>query len=123
MDILTYRRDLLRCQDVIAKTTGEKPILFRPPRGLTPTCLFAAKSLDLKTVLYSVEGGEWGYRKTSDAETIGKELARNLRPRDIVLLHDDNWKVPAVLDIILPTIKDRNIDIYHGVDRLTRTRG
>jgi peptidoglycan/xylan/chitin deacetylase (PgdA/CDA1 family) len=119
LNVLTYRRDLIRCQDVIEQTIGKKPVLFRPPRGLAPASLLAAKSIDLKTVLYSVEGGEWGYRKSCHAETIGEELSRALRPRDIVLLHDDNWKVPEVLDMILPVIKEHHIDTYHGVDYLT----
>jgi len=118
LSLLTYRRDLIKCQDVIEKTTGTKPTLFRPPRGITPASLLAAKSVDLKTVLYSIEGGEWGYRKSADAQTIGKELAKTLRPRDIVLLHDDNSKVPTILDIILPAIKDKKIDPYNGVNCL-----
>lgn len=118
LSFFTYRRDLIKCQDVIEKTIGTKPALFRPPRGINPTSLLAAKSLDLRTVLYSIEGGEWGYRKSSDAQTIGKELVKTLRPRDIVLLHDDNDKVPMILDIIMPSIKNKKIDTRNGVSSL-----
>jgi peptidoglycan/xylan/chitin deacetylase (PgdA/CDA1 family) len=114
----TYRRDLIKCQDIIEKTIGTKPTLFRPPRGINPTSLLAAKSLDLRIVLYSIEGGEWGYRKSSDAQTIGRELAKSLRPRDIVLLHDDNSKVPMILDIIMPAIENKKVDTRNGVNNL-----
>jgi len=118
LSFFAYRRDLIRCQDVIEKTIGIKPSLFRPPRGINLTSLLAAKSLDLRIVLYSIEGGEWGYRKSWDAQTIGRDLAESLRPRDIVLLHDDNSKVPMILDIILPAIKNKKVDIRNGVNSL-----
>lgn len=118
LKVFPYRHDIVKCQSVIEKTIGIKPILFRPPRGIAPASLLAAKSIGLKTVLYSNEGGEWGCRKSSDAQTIGKELSRTLRPQDIVLLHDDNSKVPAILDIIMPVIKERSIDTWSGVDYL-----
>jgi len=117
--LFTYRRDIIRCQGVIEKITGSKPQLFRPPRGLTLTSLLAARSVNLKTVFYSIEGGEWGYRKSADAQTIGEELVQTLRPRDIVLLHDDNPKIPAILDIIMPAMKENNIDTYNGVNGLS----
>jgi len=118
LKVLAYRQDLVKCQSVIEQTIGIKPVLFRPPRGFAPASLLAAKSIGLKTVLYSSEGGEWGYRKSSDAQTIGTELSRTLRPRDIILLHDDNSKVPTILDIIMPAIKERDIDTRNGVDYL-----
>jgi peptidoglycan/xylan/chitin deacetylase (PgdA/CDA1 family) len=118
LEVLPYRRDIIKCQTVIEETIGVKPTLFRPPRGIAAASLLAAKSIGLKTVLYSNEGGEWGCRKSSDAETIGTVLSRTLRPRDIILLHDDNSKVPAILDRIMPVIDEQHLDIRNGVDYL-----
>jgi peptidoglycan/xylan/chitin deacetylase (PgdA/CDA1 family) len=77
-EIVPYRRDLITCQAVIENTVGVRPILFRPPRGISSASLLAAKSIGLKTVLYSSEGGEWGDSKSSHAETIGAELSRTV---------------------------------------------
>jgi hypothetical protein len=35
-----------------------------------------------------------------------------------VLLHDDNPKVPAILDMIMPVIEEQHLDIRTGVDHL-----
>jgi len=115
----SYRRDVERCQRAIEKAGGRKPAIFRPPRGLTMASLLAARSMGLRTILYSAEGGEWGVRKSSAAPAIASGLLGELAPRDIVLLHDDNAKVPAVLEIILPAIQERGLDMFRGVDHLT----
>jgi peptidoglycan/xylan/chitin deacetylase (PgdA/CDA1 family) len=119
----SYRRDVERCQQAIEKAGGRRPAIFRPPRGLTVASLLAARSLGLRTILYSAEGGEWGVRKSCGAQAIASGLLGELAPRDIVLLHDDNTKVPAVLEIILPAIQERNMDMARGVDYLTGKRG
>lgn len=82
--------------------------------------LLAARTLNLKTVLWSNGGGEWGNRGDSyDAEIIAKELLNALEPSQIVLLHDDNQKVPKILEIILPEIKRRKIDFSSGFKFIT----
>lgn len=120
----SYRRDIKKCQQVIKDITGVTPTLFRPPRGIvSPTCLLAAKSLKLAVVLWSNEGGEWGKRKFITEDGIGKDLVELLCPRQIVLLHDNNLKVPKILDIILPYIKHINIDVYNGARMLLPREG
>jgi peptidoglycan/xylan/chitin deacetylase (PgdA/CDA1 family) len=114
-----YRRDMLHCQRIVQARLGEAPVLYRSPAGiLSISGLLLAKSLGLKTVLWSIEGGEFGVNKKDDAFTIGERLKKNLRPDDIVLLHDNNDKMPVILDIILPELKKRGIDLYNGVNAL-----
>ena len=117
--VAEYRRELRLCQEVIQETQGNLPVLYRSPMGiLSLSALLIAKSLRLKTVLWSIEGGEWGVNKEDDAQTLGNRLKKNLQPRDIVLLHDDNIKMPEMLDIILPDLEKRGIDLYNGVTSL-----
>lgn len=114
-----YRHEMIRCQEIIKTRSESTPMLYRSPMGiLSLSGLLIAKSLQLKTVLWSIEGGEWGVNKEDDAETLGNRLKKNLQPRDIVLLHDDNIKMPVILDIILPDLKKRGIDLYNGVKAL-----
>ncbi|BCO07695.1 polysaccharide deacetylase family sporulation protein PdaB [Desulfolithobacter dissulfuricans] len=111
-----YLRDIIRCQQIIEEKTGNKPILYRPPAGfISPITLLLARTQGLKTVLWSNEGGEWGVNKQDTASTIGNRLINTLQPRDIVLLHDNNEKVPFIMEMILPALKNRSIDLQHGV--------
>lgn len=114
-----YSRDIRRCQNVIAAKIKKKSIVYRPPAGIISISgLILTRLSHLKTILWSIEGGEWGVYKKDSAQTIGKRLKADLQPRDIVLLHDNNEKVPFILDIIMPDIKKREIDLQQGVDFL-----
>jgi peptidoglycan/xylan/chitin deacetylase (PgdA/CDA1 family) len=117
-----YKLEISTCQNLIHKKTGTKPTLFRPPMGIiSPTALLATKSHGMTTMLWSDEGGEWGFRKEETAQTISFNLLKTLRPRDIVLLHDNNLKTPTILDIILPELLDRKIDLNSAASLISQT--
>jgi len=114
-----YKHDLVKCQNTVYRITGTSPTFFRPPRGLiTLASLLAAKHLALKITRWSVFGHEWDYAKNAEAQTIGERLLRLINPRDIVCLHDDNAKVPEILDFILPSLISENIDLFNGIENL-----
>ena len=115
-DFFFFRKDIIRCQMLVKDILGIEPIFFRPPRGvinLKP--LLAAKSLSLTSILWSNEGGEWGRAKSDDYRIIAEKLLETLKPRDIVLLHDNNPKVLKILDIVLPILKSRKADLSNGL--------
>lgn len=115
----TYRSDIIKCQKTVRDAIGSTPKLFRPARGIiTATGLLAAKSAGLKHLFWSSEGGEWGDKKKQNAAFIAKKLLDTARPRDIILLHDNNPKVPHILDIILSELESKGIDLIHGVNFL-----
>ncbi len=111
-----YKENIAHCQDTINLTVDTVAKFYRPPAGtLSISGLSLARKLGLKTVLWSIEGGEWGIHKGDNASTISHRMQENLQPRDIVLLHDNNIKVPTILDEILPVLQKHNIDLIHGV--------
>jgi peptidoglycan/xylan/chitin deacetylase (PgdA/CDA1 family) len=113
------KQDLIDCQEIIKTVTGKVPYLFRPVEGkISFMEQIAAKKLGLKTVLWSNEGGEWGVNKAFSSKLIGNKLRQSLKVRDIVLLHDDNPKVPEILEIILPGLARSGMDIYDGINYL-----
>jgi len=114
-----YRRELLLCQEAVQNRTGQIPKLVRPPLGISLATFQAAISLQKRTVLWSIEGGEWGIHKNESAAAISTRLVTSLRPRDILLLHDDNSKVIKILDEILPPLQRRNIDLISGANYLS----
>ena len=114
-----YQSNIIHCQDLIKVRTGQTSKLYRPPMGvISLSGFYITRKVPLKTTLWSIEGGEWGINKKDDTQTIAKKLIKNIRSQDIVLLHDDNIKTIDVLDIILPELKSRNIDLYRGVDSI-----
>ena len=81
------RADLERGIEAIAKVTGVRPRLFRPPIGHTnPTIARVADELDLVVVGWSVSARD-GTRRARAPEVVAR-VASQLTGGAIVLLHD-----------------------------------
>jgi peptidoglycan/xylan/chitin deacetylase (PgdA/CDA1 family) len=116
---LAYYRDCARCQAMIRETVGRSPIFFRPPGGrVTPTTLLVPKLLGMRSVLWSREIRDWSIRSGAEAQAGAAALLRDIAPRDIVLLHDDNPFVLDLLDALLPTLQSQGFDLAGGLDLL-----
>lgn len=123
LDINKYLSDLRSCQRFLRDRYGIIPRFFRPPGGrVTPHVLIAAWTLNLKIMLWSNMGGEWANRAGDDAVMIAGALTDRIKPRDIIMLHDNNRKVPDILDIILPAIRERGLDLSSGIKRVSMTK-
>jgi len=103
--------DLDRAVGSIEAATGIAPRLYRPPYGV-----FSARGLELvrargwRPLLWSRWGRDWERRATP--ESIARRASRDLRPGDVVLLHDsdayssaDSWRrtvaaLPSLLDAV-----------------------
>jgi len=116
-----YWRDLICCQSLIEEHTGERPKLFRPPGGhISLTSLLLPKILGLRTMLWSLDGGDWSCKTPDKAKQIAKYLIERIRPNAIVLLHDDNPNVLIILDMLLPALKARKLDLHSGIEFLNK---
>ncbi|MFC0601495.1 polysaccharide deacetylase family protein [Streptomyces palmae] len=93
------REELSRTQDAIAKITGRKPILMRPPQGRTDDEVTkVSKELGLSQVLWSVTAKDYS---TTDSDLIKKRVLEQVDRDGIILLHDIyDGTVPAVPGII-----------------------
>jgi peptidoglycan/xylan/chitin deacetylase (PgdA/CDA1 family) len=121
---LTYRNDLARCQRVIARAVETRPLLFRPPYGcLTAVSLLAPRTLGLRPVTWSLDVGDYDCRDEAAAARAGDALLTRVKPRDIVLLHDNHAGVLRVLDQALPGLRKRRLDLAGGADDLLRWAG
>jgi len=115
----SYYYDCARCQDVVARSTGTAPKLFRPPGGrMTPATMATSQLLGTRSVLWTRDVGDWRFRRSEEASAGAAELLRVVAPRDIVLLHDDNRCVLDLLDRLLPGLRSRGFDLASGVDLL-----
>lgn len=80
--------DLERANQAIRSVTGQVPVLMRPPYGAyNPTVLRAARSLHLRTVLWSwtEDSRDW---TNPGVQAIVNRVLAHIQPGDIVLFHD-----------------------------------
>ena len=115
--------DLEQGLDALARITGERPTLFRPPVGHTnPIIARAADKLDLTVVGWSVSGRD-GTRHAS-SESVVARVRRGLRDGAIVLLHDAAERgshepvAPSALGAILDAIHAERLDVVPLTDWL-----
>ncbi|UNO43066.1 polysaccharide deacetylase family protein [Streptomyces sp. MST-110588] len=103
------RKELVRTQDAIAKITGKKPTLMRPPQGKTDrTVSDVSRDLGLSQVLWSVTAKDY---ETNDSALIQKRVLEQTERDGIILLHDIyKGTVPAVPGI-LKELKKRGYTI------------
>lgn len=80
-------QDLVRCQDVIERAAGVRPVLFRPPVGqASPRTFAGARRAGVELVGWSIRPAD-GLRWTLP-EQVAERVATKLGSGDIVLLHD-----------------------------------
>ncbi len=114
-----YYDEIEKCQQVIHDTSGEKPEYFRPPLGIiTPSVIAATKYSKLKIIRWSVDAGEYNDMMDATSAEIASRLLDNVESNSIVLLHDDNEKIPHVLEIVLPELKRRGFDLQQGINAI-----
>lgn len=90
------RADIARASAAIEEAAGRPPQLFRPPFGkrIRPLAA-AAESLGLRTVLWSVDAGDW---RDEPPQDVAERIVRHVRPGTIVLMHDSGPPRPSVVE-------------------------
>ncbi|MFE6224881.1 polysaccharide deacetylase family protein [Streptomyces sp. NPDC057854] len=93
------RDELSRTQDAIARITGRKPVLMRPPQGRTDSTVSEiSRELGLAQVLWSITAKDYS---TTDTALIRERVLGQAHRDGIILLHDIyDGTVPAVPGII-----------------------
>ncbi|MCF0073788.1 polysaccharide deacetylase family protein [Dyadobacter sp. CY261] len=80
------RSDIQRCNEAIRDITGQVPVFFRPPFGVTnPRYAGVLKDLKMESIGWSLRSMDT--RAKNKYQLIQKIISK-LKPRDIVLLHD-----------------------------------
>lgn len=84
------RDDMARGAAVISEATGAELTWHRPPYGLySPAGLATARERGLKPLLWSRWGKDW--RRLTTPERIAARATRDLRPGEVILLHDADF--------------------------------
>jgi peptidoglycan-N-acetylglucosamine deacetylase len=100
----SLRKQIESTNEVIAKTTGKRPVLMRPPYGATSAILNKrlSEQFGLKVILWSVDPLDWKYRNSN---RVYNTITQNTQPGSIILVHDIHATtvaaMPATLDALL----------------------
>jgi len=114
-----YYADLKKCQQEIEKITHKIPKLFRPPKGrISVKSLIIPKLLDLSTMTWSLDPEDWRCKNEKEARLSAKYIIDHVKPRDIILLHDDNPCVVTILNMILPVLAEKKFDLFSAVEHI-----
>lgn len=102
-------QEIDKCEAAIERVTGQRPHLFRPPKGLVNgTVLTVASDKDYKTILWSVCAD---HHDAPTPELMAKRVLDRISPGGIVLAHDGSqafrWKDVAATRIIIETLLKR----------------
>lgn len=99
-----FRKQIESTNDAIAKATGKRPVLMRPPYGATSAILNRrlSEQYGLKVILWSVDPLDWKYRNSN---RVFSYITQNTQPGSIILTHDIHATtvaaMPATLDSLL----------------------
>lgn len=117
-----YQDDLDRCSAAIESAAGVSPRAFRAPGGrIHPASLLAPRRRRLPHLHWSLDPRDYACTSHEHAAAVGEDLARTVRPRDIILLHDDHPHVLPLLDVLLPRLAGAGFDLAGGVAQLGLT--
>lgn len=75
--------DISRCTDILLKTVGQLPVLFRPTGGYMTDTITAACGAPI--ILWNIDTEDW---KEKNADDVYEQLISGLNTGDIVLMHD-----------------------------------
>lgn len=101
-----YTEELFRCNDVVARLTGLRMRLYRPPFGVTnPPIARAVKNLGLIPVGWSVRSLD---TITKDTDRVVDRVMRGLRGGDMILLHDRLENSEELLEKLLTALRTQH---------------
>jgi len=120
----SYQADLDRCQHAVSAATGREPAAFRAPGGrMHAASVLAPRRRGLPHVHWSVDPRDYAAVDDDAAAALGERLGVEIRGRDIVLLHDAEPRVLALLDVLLPLLTARGLDLAGGVGMVVDAGG
>jgi len=96
-------QDLLRANNVIEKVSANKPVLFRPPFGVTnPIVAKVVKKLGYHAIGWSVKSLDTVLK---NPDKIVERINDRLHPGAVILMHDDREMTVKVLEEVILKIK------------------
>ena len=98
LNLIDNQREISSCNRFIELAIGEAPTLFAPPSGAYGNdALESAKSLGMKTILWSKDTIDW---RDKNSALIYSRATKKIEVGDFVLMHPQKETVNALDDIL-----------------------
>ncbi|MDA2812691.1 polysaccharide deacetylase family protein [Nocardiopsis sp. RSe5-2] len=93
------RKELTEVNGLVARETGERPVLMRPPYGATNDDVASvSKDLGLAEIIWNVDTNDW---KDRNASVVADRALKGAAPGAIILMHDiHGTTIDAVPEIV-----------------------
>lgn len=101
--------DLTSTANLVREVIGKKPLLFRPPYGVTtPGLASAVKKLGFDVVGWNIRSLD---TKIKDKAELLKRIKNRVRPGSVLLMHDTVAGIETVLEELITWLKKENYTI------------
>ncbi|MCI8365733.1 MAG: polysaccharide deacetylase family protein [Eubacterium sp.] len=111
-------KQLSKTNKTVSKQTGGYQIrLLRPPYGSISNTM--RKKLDMPMILWSLDTLDW---KTRNTKKIFKEVRKDVKDGDIILMHDIYSTTADAVEKVVPWLQDKGYDIL-TVSELMERKG
>ena len=113
------RQELETSMEIIEKTTGVKPTLFRAPFGsYNDSLITVASELGLKTIQWDVDTLDW---KGLSAMEIVNRVLNSVKSGSIILCHNNSDHILDALPILLDRLAKKGYKVSNVGDVLLKT--
>ena len=100
--------EITQCQNEVASIIHKKPILFRPPFGVTDPPLAAAiRSTGVKSIGWSVRSYD---TVISSPDKLLKRVSK-IKSGDIILFHDAGLQTKVILHMFIKYVREKGLEI------------
>ena len=106
MDAIAIQKELSDLDDMLEELTGRRSTLFRPPFGeYNDTVIKAAREAGYQVIQWSRDTVDW--KQDRSAQTILDGVLKKLQSGDIILCHNNGYKIETYLPVLLETAQQK----------------
>ncbi len=106
MDTIAIQKELSDLDDMLQELTGKRSTLFRAPFGeYNDTVIKAAHEAGYEVIQWSRDTVDW--KKDRSAQTILDGVLKKLQSGDIILCHNNGYKIETYLPVLIETAQQK----------------
>ena len=106
MDSIAIQKELSDLDDMLEELTGKRSTLFRPPFGeYNDMVIQAAHEAGYEVIQWSRDTVDW--KQDRSAQTILDGVLKKLQSGDIILCHNNGYKIETYLPVLIETAQQK----------------
>ena len=106
MDSIAIQKELSDLDDMLQELTGQRSTLFRAPFGeYNDTVIKAAHEAGYEVIQWSRDTVDW--KQDRSAQTILDGVLKKLQSGDIILCHNNGYKIETYLPVLIETAQQK----------------